>query len=176
MLLALATLVTATGIALPWASRRAPHVIGMPADEPTAFDLRRFIPTPRDVSDGAQLVARLKAAPGEVLIPFHPFYAHLAGKRPYLHRMGVMDVGRAGLGVPRGLHEALSEKRFALVVMDDKVDGTVQQWPGLLQNYRTTAHVSGPRCFSGAMTHPRDLMEPIAPVVPDVLEPSDVEP
>ncbi len=169
----LGTLVTATGIALPWASRRFPRSIGLPADEPTMLDLQRFIPTEKDREDGAALVARLKAAPGEVMIPFHPFYAHLAGKRPYVHRMGVMDVGRAGLGVPRGLAAAIAEKRFSLVVMDDKLDGTAQQWPGLFQAYRVVGHVNGPRCFSGAMTHPRDLMEPIAP---PVLEPEASEP
>lgn len=172
-LLSLATLVSATGLALPWASRRAPRSIGLPAEEPTAMQLRRFVPTARDTQEGAELVARLKAAPGEVMIPFHPFYAHLAGKRTYVHRMGVMDVGRAGLGAPRGLQQALAEKRFSLLVMDDKLDGTAQQWPGLYQAYRVTGHVGGPRCFSGAMTHPRDLLEPIAPVAPVVVDPPE---
>ena len=171
-LLLACTLVTATGIALPWASRRFPKSIGLPADEPTALDLRRFVPTPRDSDEGNALIAKLASTSGEVMVPFHPFYAHLAGKRTYVHRMGVMDVGRAGLGAPRGLGAAIAEKRFSLIVMDDKLDGTLQQWPGLFTAYHVTGHVAGPRVFSGAMTHPRDLMEPNAP---PVLEPEAAE-
>ena len=50
----------------------------------------------------------------------------------YLHRMGVLDIWRAGMGAPRGLVEALDAHRFALVVMDDKIDGNWQMWPRLL--------------------------------------------
>jgi len=167
--LALPSLILCTGIALPWARAHLPKAkaMGLPDDEPTARDLARFLPTTRDVRDGQALVARLAATSGEVLIPFHPFYAHLAGKRTYLHRMGVMDVGRAGMGAPRGLAAAIAEKRFALVVMDDKVDGTLFQWPGIGAAYRLSARVPGPRVFSGAQTRPRDLYEPIAPPLPE---------
>ena len=167
------TLVLSTGIALPWARARLPFgkTIGLPDDEPTMRQLRSFVPTARDTQEGAALVRRLAATPGEVLVPFHPFYAHLAGKRPYLHRMGVMDVGRAGMGVPRGLGEAIAERRFSLIVMDDKLDGTQQQWPGLAASYHVTGRVTGPRAFSGAPTRPRDLWEPIAP--PEPSDPGD---
>jgi hypothetical protein len=172
--LLLPALLLATGIVLPWARAHLWNgkAIGLPDDEPTARELVRFVPTARDRQDGAQLVSRLAATPGEVLIPFHPFYAHLAGKRTYLHRMGVLDVGRAGMGAPRGLKEAIAEKRFSLVVMDDKIDGSLFQWPGLSAAYRLTGHVAGPRALSGAQTRPRDLYEPIAPPPePPLVEP-----
>jgi hypothetical protein len=131
------------------------------AGVPTGYDPRPFIPTPADRVGGDALVARLRRAPGEVLIPFHPFYAHLAGKRTYLHRMGVMDILQAGYGAPRGLADAFATRRFALVVMDYKIDGTAWMWPGLYQSYRVAERIAGPRTVSGAPTAPRDLMEPI---------------
>jgi hypothetical protein len=169
-LLCIPTLVLSTGIALQWARNKLPggKAIGLPDDEPSALELRKLLPTSADRNEGAELVAKLSSTPGEVLVPFHPFYAHLAGKRTYLHRMGVMDVGRAGMGAPRGLKEAIHEKRFSLVVMDDKIDGTIFQWPGLSADYRLVGHVRGPRSFSGAQTRPRDLYAPIAPPASEV--------
>ena len=96
-----------------------------------------------------------------MLIPFHPFYAHLAGKRDYLHRMGVLDIWRAGMGAPQGLAEALDAHRFALVVMDDKIDGNWQMWPRLLElDYRMAGTIVGPRVVSGSPTVPRYLLVP----------------
>jgi hypothetical protein len=171
--LLLASLVTSTGLLLPYARAhfRYAKTIGLPDDEPTERELSTFVPTPRDRKEGDALIERLRATPGEVLVPFHPFYAHLAGKRAYLHRMGVMDVGRAGLGVPRGLREAIAEKRFSLIVMDDKIDGNTWQWPGLGNNYRVVGRVNGPRAFSGAQTRPRDLYEPITATPPEAPQP-----
>ena len=97
---------------------------------------------------------------GDVLIPFHPFYAQLAGKRTYLHRMGVLDIWRAGMGAPQGLVEALDAHRFALVVMDDKIEGNWQMWPKLLEDYRMAGTVAGPRVVSGSATEPRYLLVP----------------
>jgi hypothetical protein len=163
--LILPSLYLSTGALLPWARAHLARAktIGLPDDEPTVRQLATFMPTAHDRAQGAELIARLSATVGEVLVPFHPFYAHLAGKRTYLHRMGVMDVGRAGLGVPRGLAAALAEKRFALVVMDNKIDGTLPQWPGFTSAYRLSGHVAGPRVFSGAQTQARDLYTPISP-------------
>ena len=55
------------------------------------FDPRRFIPTAADREAGQRLLDRLRATPGEVLVPFHPFYARLAGKRIF-----VVDAGEGG--------------------------------------------------------------------------------
>ena len=51
-----------------------------------------------------------------------------------------MDIWRAGMGAPHGLAEAFDAHRFALVVMDDKIDGNWQMWPRLQANYRIDEH------------------------------------
>lgn len=53
---------------------------------------RPFVPTARDRAAGDRLIATIAALPGEVWVPSHPWYAHKAGKRMYVHRMGVKDV------------------------------------------------------------------------------------
>ena len=126
---------------------------------PTGYDPRPFIPTARDRVAGDALIARLRATPGEVLIPFHPFYAHLAGKPTFLHRMGVMDVN-ASLGTPKGLAEGLHARRWSLVVFDDKIRGTEFQWPGLMEQYVPVDHIAGPHTVSGALTVPSLIFAP----------------
>jgi hypothetical protein len=160
LLLAL-SLLTAPGGLLPVAARVLPESWGLNAlKNPTGYDPRIFIPTARDRAAGDALLARLRATDGDVLIPFHPFYAHLAGKRTYLHRMGVLDIWRAGMGAPAGLVDALDAHRFALVVMDDKIEGNWQMWPKLLEDYRMAGTISGPRVVSGSATEPRFLLVP----------------
>jgi hypothetical protein len=160
LLLALSIL-TAPGGLLPVAARVLPASWQVEAlKNPTGYDPRIFIPTAKDRAAGDSLVARLRTTYGEVLIPFHPFYAHLAGKRDYLHRMGVLDIWRAGMGAPQGLVEAFDAHRFALVVMDDKIDGNWNLWPRLLEEYKMAGVIVGPHVVSGAPTVPRYLLVP----------------
>jgi hypothetical protein len=159
-LLLCVSLACAPGGLLPPVGRRVPASFGITADEPTGYLLGPYLPRRADRDAGRALVARLAATKGEVLIPFHPYYGHLAGKETYLHRMGVLAVGRAGLGAPRGLGDAISTQRFSLVVMDDKIDGNWAMWPGLLQRYRISEQIAGPKVPSGAKTAPRYILIP----------------
>ncbi len=160
-LLLACSILTAPGGLLPLAAKVLPPSWQLDAlQKPTGYDPRIFIPTARDRTAGDALIARLRATNGEVLIPFHPFYAHLAGKRAYLHRMGVLDIWRAGMGAPGGLGAALDAHKFALVVMDDKIDGNWQMWPHLLSDYRIAGTIAGPRVVSGSPTEPRYLLVP----------------
>lgn len=118
------------------------------------------LPTAADRTTGDALIARLRRAPGEVLIPFHPFYAHLAGKRTFLHRMGVWDVRGTPADPVRGLREAFAARRFSLIVFDQKVEGTWHDWPGVLDSYRISERFSGPRTVEGADTRPGLILVP----------------
>src|SRR5690606_16047741 len=77
---------------------------------------RRFIPTARDRAAGDALIERLRElrAGGDVFVPYHPWYARLAGQeRTYVHRMGILDLTYGNRWRVRGLAEALREGRFA---------------------------------------------------------------
>jgi hypothetical protein len=129
----------------------------------TGYDPRPYVPTAADRALGDQVIAQLRAAPGDVLIPFHPFYAYLAGKPTHLHRMGVMDVHQP----VRGLAEAIEAQQFSLAIFDDKIDGNWAYWPRLLEKYAVTSTVGGPRCIAGAQTQPKYVLTP-KPVIPPV--------
>jgi hypothetical protein len=150
----------APGFLLPRLAPIFPRDWAIDRDAPTGYRLADWVPKAEDRQLGDALVEKLRATPGEVLIPFHPYYARLAGKQTHVHRMGVMDIGRAGMGAPRGLAEALTQRQFALVVMDDKIDGTWQFWPNLQAQYQLSSEIQGPRVYAGARTVPRDLYVP----------------
>ncbi len=122
--------------------------------------VRPIVPSAADRETGEQLIDRLRQVPGEVLIPFHPFYAHLAGKRTYLHRMGVLDIRQAALGPPVGLVEAIRNHRWDLAVFDDKIAGTWGDWPHFLEEYKIDVSLVGPSVVSGAATHPNVALVP----------------
>ena len=130
---------------------------------PTGYDPRPEIPTARDRAAGDALIARMRATPGDVLIPFHPFYGYLAGKPTFLHRMGVLDTWRAGMPTPARLERSLLDSRFAAVVMDDKIENNWNMWPGLLARYHIADRFSGPDVVTGAPTSPRFWLVPNVP-------------
>jgi hypothetical protein len=134
----------------------------------SVYDPRPHLPHPEDRAAGDRLIERLRAAPGEVLVPFHPWYAVMAGKPAHFHRMGLLDVVSGGLGRPRGLDDAIAAQRFALVVMDYKV--VWANWPGLPRTYRETARlrpgIDSPRVIAGADTYPLHVLEPRLPNEP----------
>lgn len=120
------------------------------------------VPQPSDHAAAARFLERVRALPGDGFIPFHPWYAVLAGKRPFVHRMGVKDVADA-LGRPGGLDEALASQRFQWVIVDYK--SQPYEWPHLDTRYRAAAELregfDSVRMFAGAETSPRWVMVPV---------------
>ena len=118
-----------------------------------------LVPRAADRAAAHRLLAMVRSLPGDVFIPFHPYYAVAAGKRPFVHRMGVMDVTQAGLGRPRGLDEAIAGQAFSHVVLDWK--SVPWEWPLLEARYHAVRElrdgVDSVRSFSGAETSIRTL-------------------
>jgi len=123
-----------------------------------------MVPTQVDRRAARRMIETIAQMPGEGFIPFHPFYAVMAGKKPFVHRMGVMDVA-AKLGRPAGLDEAIANGRFDFVVLDWK--SRPYEWPGLETRYYVFKElgegVDSTRMFSGAQTSPRQLLLPLRP-------------
>jgi len=105
------------------------------------------------------------------MIEFRDRFCKEIGARLIVHRNE--DAIAAGahplkLGVARccgqlktaALLHALDKHQFALVVMDDKIDGNWQMWPKLLEDYRMAGTIAGPRVVSGSPTEPRYLLVP----------------
>jgi len=171
-LLLAATIAGAPGGLVAVAARVAPRA-GLAL--PLGYDLRGFLPSSADRVRGDALVARLAAVPGDVFVPDHSFYPHLAGKPTRLHAMNLADLEGAGLRVPRDLVDEVRRKQFSLVVVDREVreSGTddpaaraageeeaIGLVPGLSKNYRTAERIVGPRVYSGGRFEPCCLLVP----------------
>jgi hypothetical protein len=131
--------------------------------------LAAYLPRPSDYLAAGRLLDRLRSVPGDLFIPFHTYYGTLVGKRTFVHRMGVRDVG-AGLGRPEGLDRALRDQFFSAIVLDWKtlpgefpfVDSRYHLWWPLREG------VDSVRMFAGAETSPSALLVPTLtpPLVP----------
>jgi hypothetical protein len=151
------------------------------------WDPGQFVPKDDDRRAGARLIDTVRAIDGDVLIPFHPWYGHLAGKKTWVHRMGVMDVSYVNPPRPAaqrcfwapsqsprnpppwpivGLAEHLRGGRFAAIIWDDR---PIQHFPGLEQAYRYDRVIerdARPRLYTGARVTPKQVWVPAVPVAP----------
>jgi Glycosyltransferase family 87 len=123
--------------------------------------LASAVPSAQDRMAAGRLLDELRALPEPLFIPFHTYYAVLAGKQPFAHRMGVRDV-EAALGRPKGLDQAILDQRFAAIVLDWK--SYPGEWPNLDRRYHAIREfaegVDSVRTFAGAQTSPRTLLVP----------------
>jgi|GEM_PF-990602 len=120
-----------------------------------------FMPTARDRAAGDELIATIRALPGRVWVPSHPWYAHLAGKPMYVHRMGVKDVTARKPRPIRGLEEALRGHEFDAIVFDNR--DLHLELPAIAQYYRPDdriARTARPRLFTGAKIVPDQIWVP----------------
>lgn len=119
----------------------------------------RWVPGPADRTAARRFLQTVRGLEGPLFIPFHPFYAVLAGRPAHLHRMGVWDVA-ATYGRPRGLDDAIASERFDHIVLDWK--SRLFEWPGLEAHYQITQELrdgfDSVRSFSGAETSPRWIL------------------
>jgi 4-amino-4-deoxy-L-arabinose transferase-like glycosyltransferase len=127
------------------------------------YSPRRHLPTARDRQTGAELIALLRAQPGPVLLPYHPFYAHLAGKPAHYHQMGINDVTRAGYPWPPSVIETIQQKRYSTVILDNPPQGRYDFLlaPYKLQRYFRADEV--PHVPEGYQVHPTYLFVPKRP-------------
>ncbi len=122
---------------------------------------RPFIPTARDRAAGDELIATIRALPGHVWVPSHPWYAHLAGKPMYVHRMGVKDVTARKPRPVMGLEEALRGREFSAIVFDNR--DLFLEVPAINLYYRPddlVPRTARPRLFTGAKIVPDSIWVP----------------
>jgi hypothetical protein len=125
------------------------------------WEPKKFIPRDSDRASGAALVKRIASIDGDVWVPSHPWYAHLAGKRMFVHRMGIKDVTARKPRPVIGLDDWLREHRFAAIVLDQH--DVHQELPGFKAQYRTDLALPGgerPRVYTGANVVPEAVWIP----------------
>lgn len=87
------------------------------------YDPFKQLPSPEDRRAGRYLIETVSRIEGEILIPFHPYYATMAGKQSCAHHMAVRDVLRGGESsardeLIRDIEERLGSRRYNAVVLD----------------------------------------------------------
>ncbi len=127
----------------------------------------KWVPRDADRAAGDALVAHLRTIDGEVWVPSHPWYAHLAGKRMYVHRMGIKDVTVRKPRPIAGLDEALRSHRFTAIVLDGRDLHQFGELGALNRNYQeqdVLPRGERPRTITGAVLRPESIWIPIGPV------------
>lgn len=123
---------------------------------------RPYLPSAFDVAAGAKLIERIRALDGEVWMPSHPWYLQLAGKTPRVHRMGVKDVTTRRVQVIDGLDEALAQRRFSALVLDQRdLDLELPQLRATYQPALELPPDERPRVFTGARVVPKAIWRPL---------------
>jgi hypothetical protein len=123
---------------------------------------QRFIPSSQDRAAAARLIERLRHLDGEVWMPSHPWYLVLAGKRPFVHRMGIKDVTTRQSRVVERLDDELRHRRFAALVLDQR--DVHLELPLVTQCYRLARQLPAderPKLYSGARVEPDSIWVPI---------------
>lgn len=125
------------------------------------WDPQRYIPTDADRAAGGKLIERIRSLDGEVWMPSHPWYLQLAGKTPYVHRMGIKDVTTRQPREVLGLDDALRTHAFRALVLDDRDVNT--EVGGVNQYYRPAFKLpldERPRLYTGALIQPDSIWVP----------------
>jgi len=107
-------------------TRRAAFVVAVAAAQllVLAYDPRHVLPKRGDALAGQGFVERLRAVDGDVFVPDHAWYARLAGKRVWAHRMAIDDVLRGdptgeGPALVLAIRRAIETRRWSAIVLDD---------------------------------------------------------
>jgi hypothetical protein len=95
----------------------------------------KMIPTQGDKLAGEMLVKKVSQYPGKVLIPYHGFLTHLAGKESYSHCMPFFDVLRGKNDVLKQklmgeVYVALKTQIFSAIILDN-----FNWFPDILNRY-----------------------------------------
>ena len=120
------------------------------------------LPTQRDRAAVAPLLAQLARYQGPLLIPYHPFYAHLLGKRTGYHQMGINDITRAGHRIPLELFQRLGAHYYDAVVLDSSPERR-RDYGSLLVHYKLAHYLrpeESPAVVTGYRVRPLYIFVP----------------
>ncbi|MHB1002629.1 MAG: ArnT family glycosyltransferase [Thermoleophilia bacterium] len=155
---------------LPWLA----FLLAASQFTPLLYDYRDQVPSSADRLAGDALVARLKAADGEVVLPFHGHLAVKAGKKASAHGIALGDViqarGEEARALQRQIDATLAAGTYELVVFDQRLDQSLVDWLGLEAGTAARLKYRGPAFeeagsavpMTGMKTRPEAVYEFVA--------------
>ena len=95
----------------------------------------KFVPRASDRAAGMALVEKLRAMPGDVMVPLQPHIAELAGKSRHYHGMALAAVtivgkGEAAVQANALVDRLIAEQHFTAIVLDDSFRRMGETTPG----------------------------------------------
>ena len=123
----------------------------------------KHIPTTHDRRAGADLLAILRRIQGPVLMPYHPYYPVLVGKRPSYHEMALNDVTRVGHPFPRDIVQRIMARHYQAIILDQPPGS---RYHFLFRPYKLGQYFprsSMPRAVAGFDVQPTFLFVPKGP-------------
>ena len=128
----------------------------------------RYMPTAQMRQAGDNLVRRIAAVPGPVLVMMHPYYALLAGKEPSTQIATLWYVrDRGALPIPADFEARLETHYYAAIITDQsdfEIEPAMQNL--LSSNYAQSAALDAtqaPATLVGVVVRPQLLYLPRAP-------------
>lgn len=89
-----------------------------------AYDPGKHLPSDADRTAGQQLIAQIKSIDGDVYLPYHSYYATLAGKRSFAHFQAIRDVWsspdhpKITRAMTDNIRTAINDRRFNAIILD----------------------------------------------------------
>jgi hypothetical protein len=127
------------------------------------------IPTPSNYQAGEKFMEYISAIPGEVYIPYHTYYAAMAGKQSFAHQSALWDVLRGQTPnrgkeiLIRSITDAVRNRQFSAVILDGA--GEWNFLYGLDANYSPQSEIippaSAPVPLTGWQISPQTVFIPI---------------
>lgn len=124
------------------------------------YEPQQHIPSKEDRQTGEQLLERLKKIRGPVMMPYHPYYPVLVGKRAWFHQMGTNDVTHAGYLFPEDIRRHIQKKFFAAIILDNP---PMERYAFIFDQYKLGYYFSQkevPRVVAGYQVRPTYLFVP----------------
>jgi 4-amino-4-deoxy-L-arabinose transferase-like glycosyltransferase len=106
------------------------------------YDPFSLIPSEADYRGGEILVERVTKIPGEVLVFYHSHLGYMAKGKTSAHAAALKELpkiynsGVPFAGMPRDLYEAITEGRYAAIILDDRAEAEVSnRWTKFISKY-----------------------------------------
>jgi len=137
------------------------------------YDPSLLIPKEADYRGGEIFVERVGEIPGEVLVFYHSYLGYMARGKTSAHAAALKDLRNiydAGVpfkGMPKDLYEAITQRRYSAIILDDRAETEVgNPWTNLISKYYSfSEEIYRPgepklRFITGAQSIPRFIYRP----------------
>lgn len=125
-----------------WAWSTAVYALVLLQFAVLVYDPVAQVPTEADREAGRRFITSLGGMPGNVAVPCHEYLVMLAGKKTHASAQNIKDTMLAGPDDPvakqllRDVHQALRDKRFSVIVMDEAAMGSMPESVGIERYYK----------------------------------------